>query len=79
MHSILLAAASPVFKSGIDDHIAAGISSPFCISLPNLDSEELEIIVHFIYAEDLILSKRFSSPDNLKVSFQCLINLNSMR
>ena len=61
-HSVLLAAASPVFKSAID---ASGPNQKYFICLPNLNSELVEIILQFVYTGNLELSEKFSSPKEL--------------
>lgn len=62
-HSVLLAAASPVFKSAID---ASGQSQKHVISFPYLNSEMVDSILQFIYTGNLELPEKFSNLQGLR-------------
>lgn len=65
-HSVLLAAVSPVFKSVFEMSGAAGM---YCINLPGIGSEELEIALHFIYTGTLLLPLCYRLPGELSRLF----------
>lgn len=70
-HSVLLAAASPTFRSALQD----SIPGQHYINLPDLDASVAEIALHFIYTGTLLLPQKFASDDQLAKLLETLRDL----
>lgn len=70
-HSILLAAASPIFKSALQD----SIPGQHYINLPDLDSSVAQIALHFIYTGTLLLPQKYATDNQLAELLETLQDL----
>ena len=68
-HGVLLAAASPVFRSAFQDSENTG---QHYINLPDVDSVIIEIALHFIYTGKLLLPDVYTQTNELPKLFAAL-------
>src|SRR6218665_158038 len=72
VHSVLLAAVSPVFLMAIEEK---PLSGTYHLCFPEVDLDVLEIAVDFVYTGKLLLPKAYSQLDQLSKLFNKLSDL----